>query len=301
MSKSSETPAAAAKNNKKPVIPIVAAGIIVIFGGLLWFSQQSVKEAVSLKGKINADEQGKKDLEKTVNDLKSNLTAKEQEAAEARQKADDLAKQAEAARLASLDVPASWATAEVKPIGLTFRYPDEWGAVNLKTFTLDPKTGERGEGGVISFANLRSTKVQGGWNSADFNSQKSVLTYDVVRAKGIQNCDDLKNRYNISYCETGKDMDGNTVLVFKENPPAEDAAGAVTFTFNGGVLLTGDQHFPTFGFQVNQDADVSFEALKKLIYSAKKIASPQSATSTPGAASGTPAAASGALLIPPRP
>ncbi|TAL19406.1 hypothetical protein EPN90_03610 [Patescibacteria group bacterium] len=269
------------KGMTPPVVAALAVGVLLIIGvAAAW--QKTVGEKSTRLANAEAERTA---LNKKVKELSGELSAKEKEAADAKKTAEEKAKEAEAARLAALEVPLDWRVFTVTPFGFEFRYPKEWGEAALKTFKLEDKSGERGEGGNITFSALRPTVVLAGWNSADYTSSKPSLAFDAVRFKGIKNCDDLKNRHTVSNCEEIKTRDGLTALLYRESQLPADQVNGVSFSFDVGAVFTGNERFPVFAVQINQDANIAFDSLKRVIASIKNIAAPPvAATSSPPAA-----------------
>lgn len=161
----------------------------------------------------------------------------------------------------TIDKTAGWKTYEVKDLGISFKYPKEWGEVKLDFKVISPEAG-RGKTGTITFTDKstmtdKSAVLEGdyptpilraGYTTPYSSEGKSPYNYEAGSIWGAYNektCDELKNKSYLSdiiNCKFLKAKNGKIGVVY--NQIIYD-----TSYITVGYYFTGNAEYPLFGIE----------------------------------------------------
>jgi predicted transcriptional regulator len=253
------------------ILVVILAIATIGFGGIaFWQSRFAAKESGELKTKLGLAESLKSDLEKKLAELESEKATKEKEVEEAKKAAEEKSKEAAAAKLALLAAPEEWASSTIKTLGLSFRYPKEWGTAKITA-----GKGETGERVIVYFSKMAEVELRS--YSTDFTLGTELSEEFLAPRAAAADCDALKKHVpdaktgwqpfeKIEDCES-LDRDNKKVFIFRFPKPPENEMSIGERV--SGLFYTGDMKYPFVFAYALKESGVSSETIKKLMYSIK--------------------------------
>ncbi len=253
------------KKGMSPIIVLVAILAVAAAGfAFTTYRQSRVAggETEKLKQELADAKKTADEKSKEAAEAKSDAEAKAKEAEEAKKAADEAAKEAEAAKLAALAAPEEWASSTIKALGVSFRYPKEWGT----TKTSETK-GDKGTFVTVTFSKISSGQLFLSTHSPDYFLEGSEPLPTVV-AK----CDGLA----AALSKDGKKVSEADLMCTEFS---KDDHAVITYAFpdgvdmwgprNNGTFATGKNAYPTLEIFAFKPSGVSLDTLKKILYSIK--------------------------------
>ncbi|MCL5794832.1 MAG: hypothetical protein M1338_00520 [Patescibacteria group bacterium] len=161
-----------------------------------------------------------------------------------------------------------WKTYKINDLGISFKYPKEWGEVSLQTGTVSANIGS-GKSGRITFSDPSAKDLIAGYVSPDFSVGREGNDYELGAIWGAykaKNCADLKQikelYHDITGCQFVKAKNGKQGVIYNN----------LEFEFirvTSGYYFTGRDDFPLFGIEYLGDKNNNsyLETFKSVIES----------------------------------
>lgn len=150
-----------------------------------------------------------------------------------------------------IDNTADWLTYRVEDLGISFKYPKEWGTV-----TLDNIWTETGKSESINFSNRPKSWIlsnpSAGYSTSDATAGRDAMIWELLTFNGlydIENCQQLADLkiFSISDCQYIQTNNHDAIVFYNGN--REEEIGNRAFDSVIGYYLTGKLEYPVFGIE----------------------------------------------------